>query len=412
MLNKVLGNSEYKKLASNFFSLLLVRGLQFLIPLMTFPYLVRVIGFEKFGLINFALALSVFFGAVVQYGFGITVTKNIARSRGDLREIAGIYSTALIAGLFLVFVCAILFASIVLFFERFDNDVLLYFLVFLFVMFQSLFPEWFFRGVESMQYIALLSLSSSSVFLVCVWVFVRQESDYFLVPLFNCICAGMVYFLSLFLIRFQFGLRFEWPGIERVKLLYCESGPAFVAQFAPNLYNNAAIFFLGLFGSAAVLGIYTAAAKLIDAVMSFGYILSGAFLPYLSRNIKKHIGFQKIMQFSGVILAVCVFFSAETFSEILFGSSYRDIYPYVKMLSIAIIFGFVYLTYNSNYLMIVGYERLAGNIALYVSVVAFFYTIVLIYFFGINGAVCSLLMSRAALSLLSFFFYKKVHAKC
>lgn len=412
MLSRILNGKENKKLVANFFSLLVLRGFQFLMPLLTFPYLVRVIGLEKFGLINFALSLSVFLGAIVQFGFGITVARDIARNREDLIEVAKIYSASMVAGVLLAVACTVPFALVIFSFDRFNEDFVLYFLAFVFVMFQSLFPEWFFRGVEEMKYIAILSLSANALFLINIWIFVRQEGDYLLVPLLNAVSAFLIYLFSIFIIRFQFGVRFSWPGFKEVGYLYKSSSHAFIAQFSPNLYNNASVFLLGLFHGASVVGAYTAATKVIDAVISFGYVLANTFLPYLSRNIKAHGGFQKIMLCSGVGLSVLVFFGAEVLSEILFGLDNKDISLYIKWLAVAIVLGFIYLTYSSNYLMISGYERLARNIALYVSIVALFYTLVMIYFFGIYGAIGSLLLSRGALSVCSFVFYKKVRAKC
>ena len=103
-----------KRLISNFVALLVLRGFNFLIPLITLPYLVRVIGLENFGLVNFSLSLGLYFGAIIQFGFGVTATREIARNRDDSIKLAQIYSTTLTASILLAIVSAILFTLIVL----------------------------------------------------------------------------------------------------------------------------------------------------------------------------------------------------------------------------------------------------------------------------------------------------------
>lgn len=63
---KTLTNTENKKrLISNFMSLSVLRGFQFIIPLITLPCLVRTIGIENFGLVKFAISLNLYFGAIL-----------------------------------------------------------------------------------------------------------------------------------------------------------------------------------------------------------------------------------------------------------------------------------------------------------------------------------------------------------
>lgn len=104
MLNKLraLKSSNNKmSLISNFTSLLVLRGFQFITPLITLPYLVKTIGIKNFGLVNFAISLGLYFGTIIQFGFSITATREIARYRDDNIKLAQIYSATLAASIFL-----------------------------------------------------------------------------------------------------------------------------------------------------------------------------------------------------------------------------------------------------------------------------------------------------------------------
>lgn len=405
---KYLVDTENKKrLISNFFSLSVLRGFQFLIPLITLPYLVRTIGIENFGLVNFALSLGLYFGAVIQFGFGITATREIARHRDDPIKLAQIYSATLSASLLLAIISAVLFTLIVFSVDKFNAYLNLYLFTIAFIVFQSLFPIWFFQGMEKMKYITFLSLGTSLMFLISLFAFVKQQDDFVLVPLLHAIAALITFTLSIGLIRKQFKVKFTTPKWYEIKNTYQEGRHAFISQLAPNLYNNSAVFILGLFTNNTIVGLYTAATKVIDAAISFAYILSNTFFPYLSRNLTRHKLFQKIMLGSGLVLTVSTFAFAEEITKILFSADNIEIATYIEWLAICIILLFASMTYGTNYLMLIGKDRVVKNISLYTSIAFFLIALLVIPMFGIWGAIGVLICARATLALIQLSYYYK-----
>lgn len=407
MLSKLTNTENKKRLLANFASLVVLRGFQFLIPLITLPYLVRTIGLEKFGLINFALSLGMYFGAIIQFGFGITATREIARHRDDPIKLAQIYSATLTASLIFAAISAILFTLIVISFDKFNSYLNLYFFTLAFIVLQSLFPIWFFQGMEKMKYITFLSLGTSVMYLISLFSFVKQQDDFVLVPLLHAIAALITLILAITLIRKQFKVKFTIPQWQEIKAIYQNGHHAFISQLAPNLYNNSAVFLLGMFTNNTVVGLYTAAIKVIDAVISFAYILSNTFLPYLSRNLARHKLFQKIMLVSGLVLTLATFIFAEWITRLLFSAENIEVASYIQYLTICILLLFVTMTYGTNYLMLIGKDRIVKNIALYTSISFFIIALVLIPTFGIWGAIAVLIGARATMALLQYRYYYK-----
>lgn len=403
-----LKHGDVRKLLKNLLSLAVLRGFDFLIPLITFPYIISKIGIDKFGLISFSLSLCVYFGAIIQYGFSLTGTRDIARSKSDLFELERIYSNIIWTTTFLFVVCLIFFSILVLFIPKFNDYSLLYFVTFLSISLRSLFPIWFFQGVEEMKYITYLGLLSKLLFVVCLFIFVKTEQDFLFIPILNSVSAGVLLLSSVYLIRWKFSVSLRAPKFAYISKQLKHGRYAFINQFAPNLYSNSAIFLLGIFTNTNVVGVFTAASKVIDVAGSVAYIFSNAFLPYISRKIETHKSFMRIMLAVALTLCTFLFLCSDLIVSFLYGEKIEspEISFYLKLLTPAIALIFLQLTLSTNFLMLVGQERLVKNITLSVSVFSLLYTFPAIYFFGGYGAVFTLIFTRVIMSSFYIYGYK------
>lgn len=408
ILRSLIKTDNRRRLLVNFTSLIILRGFQFLIPLVTLPYLVRTIGIEKFGLVNFALSLGLYFGAVIQFGFSITATRDIARHREDPIKLAQIYSATLSASVLLAVISAVIFTLIVLLVQKFSTYLNLYLFTLAFIVFQNLFPIWFFQGIEKMKYITFLSLGTSSIYLVALFMLVKEQNDFVLVPLIHAMAALVTFLLAIIVIHKQFKIRYNLPKWIEVNTVYREGHHAFISQLAPNLYNNSAVFLLGLFANNTVVGLYTAALRVIEVMMALGQILSSTFFPLLSRNLSKHHVFLKLMIIVGLILTASAMFLSEVITVFLYGRKNLEVSTYIAMLSPWIILIFIRNALGVNYLMLTGYERQYKNILLYSSIFSFCLALVLVPYMNIMGAIIVINISAILMTLLTFALYSRV----
>ena len=92
MGQKIITAKDKKVILRNFLSLSSLQGINYLLPLIILPYLIRVIGPAKFGLIAFAQAFVQYFMILTDYGFSLSATRKISLCRADKKEVCAIFS--------------------------------------------------------------------------------------------------------------------------------------------------------------------------------------------------------------------------------------------------------------------------------------------------------------------------------
>ena len=152
-----------KNLIKNFSSLSLLQASNYLFPLITLPYLFRILGADKYGLMIFASAFVGYFGIITDYGFNLSIPREVSIHRDDKNKLSEILSSVLIIKASLFIICSAVFTAIVFAVPKFYLDKDIYLLSFLTVFGQLLFPVWFFQGVEKMHFITLTSISVRSL---------------------------------------------------------------------------------------------------------------------------------------------------------------------------------------------------------------------------------------------------------
>ena len=328
MIKKIknIANTEDKKrLMSNFFSLSVLQGANYILPLITLPFLVRVLGVEYFGLLAFATTTVMYFQILTDYGFNLTATREISIHRDNKEKVIEIFSSVMTIKIILMFVSFFLLSILVFSFEKFSQDALVYFLTFGTVVGQVLFPVWFFQGMERMKYITYLNILSKVIFTIAIFVFVKEQSDFYLVPLLTSIGFLVAGIWSLYLVRKEFGVSFEFQTYFTIKKYFIDGWDVFVSRIFVSLYTTINIFLLGLFTNNTVVGYYAIAEKIVNAsfntvqrLLPFGPETLLSILPDLSttkttstlRRVSKYppIISSCTLNFVGSLVGIAIFF--------------------------------------------------------------------------------------------------------
>ena len=318
-MSTTIDKTEKKQLFSNFFSLLTLQGTNYVLPLITFPYLVQVLGVEYFGLLAFATAVIAYFSIIVDYGFNLTATREISIHRENKEKIVEIFSAVMTIKIVLMIFSFILLSLIVFSFERLSSNWEVYLITFGTVIGHVLFPIWFFQGMERMKYISYLNIFAKVLFTIAIFVFVKEQSDFYLVPLLTSIGFIVAGIWSLVLIYREFDVKFKWQSIATLKSYFIDGWHIFVSRIYVNIYTTTNIILLGLFINNTAVGYYSIAEKIVVAIGGLFQPANQTIYPYLARKYKDN--FELFLSF---IKKISLVFLAISFSFVIISEYFKE----------------------------------------------------------------------------------------
>lgn len=386
----------------NFSFLAILQIFNMVLPLVTIPYVISVVGAENYGLLAFSLATIMYFNIIVDYGFNLTATREVAVHREDLSKLKEIFGSVITIKAILMLLCFIVLLILVFFVDVFSQHSKLYLFTFGIVVGQAFFPIWFFQGMENMKYITYLNIISKSLFTVAIFIFLKEENDVFLVPLFNSLGGCFSGIVSLFILKKQFKVVFEFQKIEIIKKYLKDSWDVFVIDFLPNMYNNFSTFLLGFFAPLEFVGFYALASKLIGVLNSFLYVLRNATFPYLNKDSSKMQMITKITVGVGIVFSVCVFAFSGFLVPLVFGTTGENSLLYIYILALSPLFLSIGIAYGNNKLLILKKDRLMRNITVLYSIIGFLIALILIPIFGTMGAAITVVFTRLIMAFLTY----------
>lgn len=328
-----------KVLFKNFTSLFILQIANYIFPIITLPYLVRVLGPEKYGLVNFAAAFVTYFTLITDYGFNLSATQEISVNRDNQTRVAEIFSSVITLKMMFFILSIIIFLLVVFFIPQFREHILLFIVTFLSVIGTALFPLWFFQGIEKMNYILVITVSVRLIITAMIFILIQTENDYVKLAALNSTAQFVIGLLGLLIVFNKFQLKYVFPKLSLLKLQIKNGWNLFLSTVWINLYTTSNVFILGLFAPANIVGYFAAADKVRMAFQGILSPMSQSVFPYvnkiLNESYERFIGFnKKILKIGfviGALISLVIFIFAEPIVKIGLGAEY---YPSVIILRI------------------------------------------------------------------------------
>lgn len=418
MTNILLTKSnDIHRVFSNILSLGILQGANYILPLLTVPYLVRVIGVELFGLLAFANAAIAYFNVITDFGFNLTATREISLNRNNNKKVVEIFSSVLTIKFILLLTSLLILILLGFILPKFGDNFNIFILSFGLVFGQMLFPLWFFQGMEKMKYVTYLNIGAKTFFTILIFTFVKTRTDYYLVPLltsFGYILSGII---SLIIVYRNFNIKFEKQKQIVLKKYFNDSFKVFKGTFSYSAIAPTTIFLTGSFFGNVTVGYYSAVDKLFRGVAYFANPIAQAIFPFLTKgymeNPKKALTNSFKISISyltvSILISIILGLNANAILTFLYKQEFVNSFTmntYYILLIYPPLYGIVHTYCTQNLLIMKKY-----NIYGYILLSAFFLSIILflmlLTFLGsMTISVTAVLIELYIASMLIYFIIK------
>lgn len=299
LLNQI---RSYKNILSNTFYLTIINVVKLSAPFIALPYVIRVIGAEKFGEIVFAQSIAAFSFIIINFGLDISAVKDVSQNRNDQTELSRIVSSVLGLRVLLFLATAFFYILMICLVPMFRANFLLYIVVFLGALPEMIFPQWYFQGVERMKYLTITSFSSVGFYLCTLFLFVQNANDYLYVPMLQIGGSVIAALIGLYLLLRVEKVKLIFPTRAEVKRVFNESVPFFASRVSVVINQNIAKIVSGVYLGMSDVAAFELAQKITTVALVPFNMFNQAVYPHNAKE--KNSAFAKKLFYLCVLLAV------------------------------------------------------------------------------------------------------------
>jgi PST family polysaccharide transporter len=330
------------RIVQNVLALFSTQVAAYAFPLVTVPYLARVLGPYQWGMVALAQALGLYLSMVVDFGFQLSATRRVARVRHDDDQVAYIMSGVLGAKLILAGVCIAAIYLAQIFVPAFQQQGAILWAGAVSGVGQGFSMLWYYQGLENMRVAAAAEVSGKAIACLGIFLFVHRPGDAWIVLALQCLCYTGVALFQWATAHRQ--VRFLRPSREATWQAMRDSAAMFLFRSSVSLYTTANALILGAICTPLAVGFYSGAERLTRAALSLLTPVSQSLYPRISRLVitdaRKALRLTRIslgvMTLGGSVMAIGVAIAAPLIIRLLLGAGYEQAVPVLRVLALLI----------------------------------------------------------------------------
>lgn len=403
------------KLAQNSMWLMALKFFNTIIPVLTLPYITRVLSASAYGEFSVAISWITYFQVVVEYGFALYGAKKIAMCK-DNSEYSIIHSNIIFGRMFLFIICLILFA-IVIWIAPLNRNQINCMAILLLMVFSLVFQQnWFFQGIGEMKNITIINVISRSISVILIFLLVKKPEDLYLYCILyisnNIISAALGYFIA----AKKYGLKTKITGLSVVFAELKNGWALFVSTAMGSVFNSIGVTVLGLLATSETVGMYSAISKIPYVLTILFGAISQALYPQACeafsesfdsgvRTVKKY-GLPVFMFFA--IGGIVIMLLNQPIVFIAFGKDYATNSLLLIPFIIWQLLGIANNLLGIQTLVAAGYQKEYSIAFTMSSILMIILMAILGYFWGAYGVAMASLCSELFLTLQLLLCIRKI----
>lgn len=330
---------ENTKVAENYVFMTVLQVLNVCFYILIYPFLIRVLGAESYGLYAYAAAIVALFITFVSFGFDLPATKKIAEHAEDKVVQSQVLSEVTTTKILLELIALLAYAGLYFISPKMQAHTALFAIVFAQTITNIFFPQWYFQGVQRMRVVTYIQVAFKVATLPFIFWLLRAPEDCWLYALIVSIASVLGGLVAWLIIRLKDGLCMRLVSFPVVWRSMREALPFFLSNATGVIKEQGVVLLIGQFLGMSDVAIYDLANKIIIIPRTIFSKLNDALFPKMMAQ-PSALRRKKVLRGEIAIGLACIALIAALgywAVLVLGGHAMLDSYPVSIILSVTIL---------------------------------------------------------------------------
>ena len=404
--------AEFTQIKKNTFWLAVFQLAKMLFPFLILPILTRRLSIEVYGDLTFIKTVMNFLQIFLDFGFMLSATKEIAKIKNNTSQIQQILADTLLARLLLGSLGLLLILVLSLFLPILSHNFIFTTLSYLTVFLSIFLFDFLFRGLEIIHVMTIRFVIMKATSFLLTVLFVRQDNQIILIPLFDILSSIIAIILVIFELRkrnfhlIRPKLRSSLKSLQ-VSLIY------FLSDISATAFNAINTIIIGLVFSSVEVALFGVSIPIIGAIQALLGQLAGGIYPNMvrqkSRKFIQQI-FKKTLPFV-FLLTILIITFLPLVLQILAGNKYTAAHPIIQILALTILFSFCNTLLGWPTLGVINHQNKV-TISTIISTIFNLTALILLLFLNnlnLYSVAIIRVITEIILFCIRFYYYRKYH---
>lgn len=405
--------SKRESLFKNFIYNALYNSMSVVFPLITIPYVSRILLSDGLGKVNYANNIVAWFLLFASLGIPRYGIREIAKNRDNQNNLNQSFSELFYINFISSGICSFIYISIIWIAPYFNDKILLYVVTGIQLFLNVFNVDWFYQGIEEYAYITKRSFVFKVCSMVAMFLFVRNQADYIVYALIQSIALTGNYIFNFYNLRKYVAFSFSKINLKKhmSSILILLS-----TQLAVNMYTLLDTTMLGFWCSNSVIGYYSNVQKIIKTIAVLTASLGGVMLPRLVNmfSLRDLNSVKKISEKAlDMIIVMCLPISvgllvvAKDMVLVFFGNDFSPCIKTMMIFAPFIVFSTVGNLFGTQLLMVFGKEQQLLKSVVLGSVINFTLNFILIKRLYQDGAALASVITECIVMIVQIIMVNK-----
>ena len=332
-MNNVMNRILNSRILKNGIWLTILQLVNTVIPVITIPYVTRILGTNEYGIFSIALNWILYLQVFVEYGFGLSGVRKVALIKESEYERLNQLFNNIISARILLLSVSFIILNIICIVSNFSSQIYMSMLILFTMIIGTTFQlTWLFQGKQDMKFITIINVVSRVISVLLIFLFVKTSNDIYLYCFLYAITLLLSSIISMIVARRKYNLKFKFANFYKILNELKDGIYLFTSSAMTKIFSGFGVTILGIYTSASTTGIFSAIYKIPYVLTMFFSPVSQAIYPFISKEFNKgkeegkkyvrKIGIPIFIIF-GIFSIVIMIFN-KIIIELLFGQVYTQ----------------------------------------------------------------------------------------